>query len=162
MLLLGLFILTNSFASVSIINPPLKASEIYIPVGKTGQKISLLELSQISVKDFQVLTNHKMDFFDRLSFKAAQKQVRNKINHDGTINSKKVEKFIKQRGGETGFHFGGFALGLFLGIIGVLIAYLLNDDYKRNRVKWAWIGFGLAVVINVILIIAVFNSVNTI
>lgn len=159
-LLLALIFVGNSYASVNIIEPKLNAAELFFPVGKTGKQISLLELSRISVKDFQALTGHKMNFFDRMGFKAAQKKVRNHINTDGTINSKKFEKFLKQRGGETGFHLGGFALGFFLGAIGVLIAYLLNDDYKKNRVKWAWIGFGIAVVINVILIIAVFNSVN--
>jgi len=153
-LLMGLFILTGAFASVDVINPPLKASEIFFPVGKTGQKISLLELSQISVKDFQALMGHKMDLFDRLSFKAAQKKVRNQINLDGTINGKKFEKLLTQHSGETGFHLGGFALGFLVGIIGVLIAYLIKDDYKHNRVKWAWIGWGAWVVIWLILLAA--------
>jgi hypothetical protein len=47
-----------------------------------------------------------------------------------------------------------FALGFLLGLIGLLIAYLINDDYKHNRVKWAWIGFGIVVVLNIILIAA--------
>ena len=40
--------------------PPIKSSEVYIPVGKTGQLISLLDLSQISLKDFQKLTGKKI------------------------------------------------------------------------------------------------------
>ena len=157
--ILGVSVFASSFASV--IHPPrLKASEIFFPVGKTGKTISLDELSKIKVKDLQLLTGHKMDFFDRLSFKTAQRKVRNMINLDGTINTKKIEKFTKHRGGETGFHLGGFALGFFVGLIGVLIAYLINDDYKRNRVKWAWIGCALALVINIILIVAVWNSVD--
>jgi hypothetical protein len=156
----GLLVLTGSFASVTVIHPSLKASEIFLPVGKTSQKISLLELSKIKIKDFEALRGHKMDLIDRLSFKAAQRQVRNSINLDGTINSKKLEKFEKQRDGDTGFHLGGFALGFFIGGIGVLIAYLINDDYKHNRVKWAWIGFGIGVVLTVILYVALINSLN--
>lgn len=49
--------------------------------------------------------------------------------------------------GETGFHAGGFFLGLLLGVIGVIIAYLINDEKKHNRVKWAWIGWGVWVVL---------------
>ena len=154
--------LASSFATVSPSHPrPIKASEIFLPVGKTGAKISLLELSELKVKELELLTGRKMSFFDKMNFKIAQKKLRDNIDRDGTLNSKKMEKALKQKkGGETGFHFGGFALGFFLGIIGVLIAYLINDDYKHNRVKWSWIGFGIALVINIILIIAVFNSID--
>lgn len=153
--------LTSSFATANTSRPPLNAAEIFFPVGKTGAKISLLELSQINVKQFEQLTNRKLSLFERVNFKIAQKKLRDGIDRDGTINSKKIEKvFAKKRAGETGFHIGGFALGFFLGAIGVLIAYLLNDDYKRNRVKWAWIGLGVFVVLYVILFIAVFNSAN--
>lgn len=150
--------LASSFASVSPEKgkfPPLKAAEIFIPVGKTGTKISLLDLSRISVTELEQLTGNKMKMADRLGFKVAQKKLRDNIDKDGIINSKKMEKFFNKRAGETGFHFGGFALGLFLGLIGVLIAYLIKDDYKQNRVKWSWIGFGIAVVINVIYIVTV-------
>ncbi|HKB43930.1 MAG TPA: hypothetical protein VKC90_06065 [Chitinophagaceae bacterium] len=157
-LLAGLLIFTGPFASVKVIHPRLKASEMFFPVGNTGQKISLLELSRIKVKDLQLLTGHKMDIFDRLSFTMAQKKVRNMINRDGTISTKRIEKFTKSHSGETGFHIGGFALGFFLGLIGVLIAYLINDDYKHNRVKWAWIGWGTFVVLYVILIVALINN----
>jgi hypothetical protein len=88
----------------------------------------------------QTLTERKMNFTERISFRIAQKKLRKNIAADGTIEKKKLEKFFLKRSGETGFHVGGFALGFFLGLIGVLIAYLINDDYKRNRVKWAWIG----------------------
>lgn len=56
----------------------------------------------------------------------------------------------------TGFHFGGFALGFFVGLIGVLIAYLIRGDeaVDRNRRKWAWIGFGVYVLLLVALIVA--------
>ena len=157
LLILGVSVFIGSFASV--IHPPrLKASEIFFPVGKTGKTISLEELSKIKIKDLQLFTGHKMDFFDRLNFKTAQRKVRNMINLDGTIDSKKIDELTKRRDGETGFHLGGFALGFFLTWIGVIIAYVINDDYKRNRVKWAWIGFGTVVVLEVILIIALVNS----
>jgi hypothetical protein len=151
---IGLLLLAGSYASVNVIKPKeprLNATEIFFPVGNTGKQISLLELTQISVKDFEILTDKKMSFLDRIGFKKAQRSVRKHIEPDGTIQSKKFEKFLK-RGGETGFHLGGFALGFLLGLIGVLIAYLIKDDYKRNRVKWAWIGW----VIYAAIVIAIF------
>ena len=55
-------------------------------------------------------------------------------------------------------HLGGFALGFFIGLIGVLIAYIIEDDYKRNRVKWAWIGWGVFVVFYVALLVIILSS----
>jgi len=160
LLITAVSMLTCSFATASTSRPPLKASEIFLPIGKTGAKISLLELSTISVKQLEQLTDRKLGLFDKVNFRIAQKKLRDNIDRDGTINSKKIERVMAKKSGETGFHIGGFALGFFLGLIGVLIAYLLNDDYKHNRVKWAWIGCGVVLILNIILIVAVFNSVD--
>ena len=49
----------------------------------------------------------------------------------------------------TEFHFGGFLLGLLLGLIGVGLAYIFSDnaDFRRN----AWYGFGTWLIILLIL-----------
>jgi hypothetical protein len=161
-LLIATALFTVTFGNrITEINPALNAKNVLIPVGKTGKTISLMELSTISLKDFETLTDRKMKLFDRFAFKTAQKKLRKGIAEDGTIKKKKLQKFFgKAYAGETGFHAGGFFLGFLLGLIGVLIAYLIKDDFKRNRVKWAWIGCGIAVVLNIILIIAVWNSVD--
>ncbi len=149
-ILLAVFSVGYSTATVDA-TPALKASEVYLPVGKTGKMISVQDLSLISLKDFESLTGRKMKFIDRLGFKLGQKKIKKSINTDGTFNKKKVEKYFnKAAEGDKGFHAGGFFLGL-LGLIGVLIAYLINDDKKKNRVKWAWIGFGVLFVIIVII-----------
>ena len=158
-LLCIVFIFNFSVVSASVIEPKVNASSILFPVGKTGQKISLLDLANIKMKDFEKLRGQKMKFADKIAFKTAQKKVRDNIDNDGTINSKKFNKFFK-KSGETGFHVGGFALGFLLGLIGVLIAYIINDDYKRNRVKWAWIGLGAYVAILLIIIAAGGFSIN--
>ncbi len=157
--LLLLFISTLLFSGVfatseSVIKPVLNAKNIYLPVGKTGQKISLMELSQISLRDFETLTNRKMKFFDRLAFKAGQRKLQKNIATDGTVKKKLDRILNKYFAGGSGFHAGGFFLGLLLGLIGVLIAYLIRDDKKRNRVKWAWIGWGAWVAILLIFIVA--------
>lgn len=48
-------------------------------------------------------------------------------------------------GTSSGFNIGGFALGFFLGLIGVLIAYVFIKD--ANLIKWSWIGLGAVLVI---------------
>ena len=73
-------LLTAGFASNSAEKKPaVKASEVYIPIGNTGQSISLLDLSRMSVKDVQSFTGKKMSFGDRMMFKAAQRQLKNSI-----------------------------------------------------------------------------------
>ena len=151
-------IFATSFATSGFSNLPKKASEVYFPIGSSGKTISLMDLSTINVKDFENISGRHLKFFDRLGFKLAQKKLRHSINTDGTINNKKLNKFLDQGDHSTGFHLGGFALGFFVGLIGVLIAYLINDDYKRNRVKWAWIGFGIYVVLLIILLAAIYKS----
>ena len=132
---------------------PLKASDIRIPVGTTGQTINLQELSTMKVGDYEKMTGQKMGFFHRLEFKLAQKKLRSSINEDGTVNNKRLEKMARDIDGDTGFHLGGFVLGLLLGLIGVLIAYLIRDEKHSNRVKWAWIGWGVWVVILILSLI---------
>ncbi len=158
----GVLFMLSSFASVTPSDLPKNASHLYIPIGATGKKISLMELSVISVSDFEKLSGKKMGFMKKLSFKMGQKKLRKNIKEDGSLSEKTYNKLTRFYGGESGFHLGGFALGFFLGLIGLLLAYLVfNDDYKDNRVKWAWIGLGVVVLINLILIVFVLSKVDT-
>lgn len=129
--------------------PALNANQMMLPIGNTGKSISLMALSEISVKDFETISGKKLSFFDKIGFKLGQRKLRNKIEADGTIKSATLKKLASNMAedGQSGFHIGGFVLGLLLGLIGVLIAYLIKDDKKSNRVKWAWIGWGVWVVI---------------
>lgn len=136
--------------------PALNAKNIMLPVGNTGNTISLMDLAYISVKDFETISNKKLKIWDKAAFKMGQKQLRSKLNSDGTIKQDVAKKLAKKMAdGETGFHLGGFALGFLLGLIGVLIAYLINDEKKSNRVKWAWIGLAAYVVIFLVAILAI-------
>ncbi|MCU0376302.1 MAG: hypothetical protein MUF24_13425 [Chitinophagaceae bacterium] len=155
--LIALAILTTALqaAYVPVVNPTeksLNANEVFIPLGGTDKKISLMELSSISSEELESRTGRKMGFGDRIAFRKAQRKLKKAIAADGTISSKKIVKHVSMIDGETGFHLGGFALGFLVGLIGVLIAYLINDDKKSNRTKWAWIGFGIGLVITIILI----------
>jgi hypothetical protein len=150
---LAMAIMAPTFSSVTPNPGRLKATDIMIPV-KGGKTITLQDLATMKVADYAKLTGKKMKFFDRVGFKIAQKKLRSNINPDGTL-SKKLDKNFRKFDGESGFHLGGFALGFFLGLIGVLIAYLINDDYKDNRVRWAWRGLLAGLLISLALIAAV-------
>lgn len=141
--ILSLLLATTTFAALSPFNPEPKASVVMIPVNQSGQMISLLRLSNITRADYEKLSGKKLNLLDRLSFSIGQKKLRKAIKADGTIDAAKVQKMFRPDGLFSTFHLGGFLLGLFLGPIGVLIAYLINDDYKDDRVRWAWSGMGL-------------------
>jgi hypothetical protein len=138
---------TNSLPS-SGPNLHLKANEVYLPVGKTGQLISLMDLSRISVKDFETLSGKEMKGFEKVQFKLCQHQLKKSINEDGTFNKKSIEKYLTKppMGGGGVFSLGGLLLGLFLSLIGVLIAYLLGSDNK-SRIRWAWIGAIISLIV---------------
>ena len=142
-LLTMLVFVTSTFASFNLTEPVKKATEIFIPIGKSGSQISLMDLSQIKVKEFESLFGQKMKFVDKVGFKIAQRELRKSINTDGTLDGKKLNKLAKKMAVGDGFNIGGFALGFLLGPIGILIAYIISDDNKAARTKWAWIGFGV-------------------
>lgn len=134
--------------SISII-PTIPASGLFVAVGKGAEKISLIELSKISIKEYQHLSGSKLNLFQRLSFKMAQKKLQHDINSDGTINTATFKKYYSNEDHTTGFHFGGFALGFFLSLIGVGIAFFIGGDARRNRVNWALAGAAASLLIAV-------------
>ncbi|MEO8406714.1 MAG: hypothetical protein ABI480_19025 [Chitinophagaceae bacterium] len=158
LLLTCVCLVANSFAISTISKPatepsPVNATKIFLPVGNKGEKISLMELSTIKVRDFEKLTGKKMNLLDKVGFKLSQRKLRSGIRADGSLNNKKLEKAFKKGSGTSDFNIGGFALGFLLGLIGVLIAYLIDDEKKRNRVKWAWLGFLVWILIVILVVI---------
>lgn len=143
-LLAALFITIFSFAfSTPADKSPMNANNIMMPLAFTGKTISLNEFSKLTPGKYHELTGIKMGFFERIAFKKATKHLRNSIDENGNIKSTKVTKALMANdvgGFFSDFHIGGFALGLFLGPIGVLIAYLLSSGPVKSRRKWAWIG----------------------
>jgi hypothetical protein len=126
-------------------NLPVKANEVYLPVGKTGHLISLMDLSRISVKDFETLSGKKMKLIEKVSFKLGQQKLKKSINNDGTFSQKRFEKYFGKVAGVGGFSLVGLLLGLFLSLIGVLIAYLMGND--KSRIRWAWIGAIISLIV---------------
>lgn len=133
--------------SVSPAKPLVKATEVYVPIGKAGQFISLMELSQIKVKDYEALAGKKMKFLDKVNFKIGQRELKKSINHDGTFSNKRVEKYFNKAALGGAFSLSGLALGLFLSLIGVLIAYLITTGDKKGRITWAWIGAAISLIL---------------
>jgi len=155
LVLLAVFSLgTASFASTGFSTVPKNANQLYVPMGN-NTKVTLMDLSVMKVKDYEKLSGKHVNFFQKLAFKAEQRKLRHSISEDGTITNKKLASAFAYGDGSLGFNIGWFALGLFLGLIGVLLSYIINGDpdVKRNRQKWAWIGWGVWVVILILTLI---------
>ena len=58
---------------------------------------------------------------------------------------------------ESMFNFGGFLLGLLLGIYGVIIAYLIKD---KKVIKSSWWGFGVRAFIIICIYALIIFSFN--
>lgn len=159
-LLAVLAVSTTSFASTGFKLVPKKATELFLPIGN-NIKISLMSLSEISIKEYEKVSGKHLNFFQKLSFKAAQKKLRNGIAADGIITNKKLAKAMSEVDHSVGFHMGGFALGFFFNFIGVIVAYLIktDKDVDRNRRKWAWIGLGVSFLLFSILILTVITLI---
>ena len=141
-------IYTCSFASSGYYELPVKASETYISIG-SNQKISLLDLSKIKRKSLEKLTGRKLNLIQRIGFKAIQNSIKKDIQSDGTVKKGKFIQFL-EGGPATGFHAGGFLLGLFFfAPLGLILSYILGGEpvVRKNRIKWAWIGFGVVFLI---------------
>jgi hypothetical protein len=84
-----------------------------------------------------------------------------KLGHKLTWKQKLAMKLMKKRGGGDGSFGIGFVLGFFLGLIGVLIAYLAFED-ETKTIKGSWWGFGVWAIIVIITVVAVIAAAATV
>ncbi len=150
LLFLALAISINVISAPPLLKGPGKkiyAADIMIPLGgNTDTKISLLDISVLSIKEAEAIRGEKMKNSEKIAFKVAQNKLRKYINPDGTLNDRKLTKQLKKVG-DGGFNAGGFFLGLLLGLIGLIIALLIKDENRQARIKWALIGWGVWIAI---------------
>jgi hypothetical protein len=152
----------QTFAAIASVGRPLAVGPESNPKYKAMVEM-LKKISVMDLKSYETLTGKHLNFISRTVFKMTQRKLRKSFDEEGNVTNKKLNKMLSKGSsdGETGFHLGGFALGFFVGLIGVLIAYVaFSDDNKRNRIKWAWIGVGVSLVLSLILFLVVFNSVK--
>jgi len=154
-----LFCLLIGFSAyaLSITDPsPVRASDIIFQFNHTGRQVSMDELSRMSIKEFEDANGRRFSLLEKLSFKITRNYLRSNIHPDGTISSRQLKKWTEQIDGKKGFHLGGFILGL-TGLIGIILVYALEDEKRKNRIKWAWIGFGTGLLIAIIYISSIFQ-----
>jgi hypothetical protein len=99
------------------------------------------EFLNLTPKKYYELTGKKMKMSQKISLKLAQMKVKRMLKKGKTVDLLS----LTQKGIDTSdFNIVGFLLGIFLFLIGVLIAYLIGDD---DVIKWAWLGAGLIAIL---------------
>jgi uncharacterized membrane protein YqaE (UPF0057 family) len=133
-LALGLIVTSFAAGTATIVvpkkSPAPNANQILIPIGKSGEKVSLMDLSYMKVKEFETISGRKMNLSNKLGFTIFQKQLRNSINYDGTINSKKLTKAMAKADNS------GISKGLYivLAILGFAwLAMGIMDDWSGHN-----------------------------
>lgn len=101
--------------------------------------ISNKQFLQLTPKSYFQLTGMKMNFKDRMALKIAQQEVRKDIKKNVVNENDAVNLNKSMAEGRSSFRFGGFILGLLVGLIGVGLAYIFSSD--RDFRKSAWKGF---------------------
>ncbi len=144
--LLAFALMIFTIPSSAVVVPPTE------PIKSESTSVSPLagmnveEFLALTPKKYKELTGEKLSLTKKISLKIAQKKIKKAIKNNEKIDSTTMANAV-----DTGdFNIGGFILGLLLSVIGVLIAYLIGDS---SVIKWAWIGFGIALVIYLIAIL---------
>ena len=87
---------------------------------------------KLTATEYGEMRGKKLNFFEKWNFRATQNKMKRQLRAEGSADSE-------------GVNWGGLALGVFLGPLGVIGAYLFSKD--KNFRKWTWIGFGVTAVI---------------
>jgi hypothetical protein len=112
---------------------------IFLRPGANGNLISTAEIIKPITKKFQNLTRRKISFIQRIVIKAIQDKLR-RYPEKGTL--KYTQKMDDGKDNTLRFDTGGFFLGLFLSLPGLIIAAIMDRKKKpKNIFKSALIGF---------------------
>ena len=124
-------------------NPePVKKESTVAPLGN----MNVQDFLSLTPRKYKEMTGEKMTMSQKISLKIAQHKLKRALKANP-----QTELSVMPAGVDTSdFNIGGFILGFLLSVIGVLIAYLIGDS---NVIKWAWIGFGISLIIYLLILI---------
>src|SRR6185295_13496143 len=133
LLLLCFFHLALNASSIVLPEKSSKPSpkDVLIPLMNSGKYISVADFLELTPTSYKQLTGKNLSIAQRIDLAVSKHSIKKMLRKDGSVN---VEK-MKKRGffGAWQWHWGGFALGLFLSFLGPIVALFFNDDYKWDR-----------------------------
>ena len=137
----------NGSASIPSISSVSASTSTFIektnPNNKDSFRVAQMKLFiSMTADDYGKLRGKKLNFIERLSFKASQRRMRHMMKYyeygDGPTTLQKIAALLK---------------GLLLGPIALLLGYLFLRDDERELIKWIWFGFaGFAAIVVIILL----------
>jgi len=124
--------------------------DVMIPLMNTGKYISVEDFLALTPTSYREITGEKLNLAKKIDLGINKHFLKKMMRKDGSVN---VEK-MRRRGffGSWQWHWGGFALGLFLSVLGPIVALFFNDDYKWDRF---WTAMHTAVYVMLIITVIV-------
>ena len=145
----GLFVLQPAHAisgSSGLIVPA--STPVTAPVDPAMNAALIQQFLKLTPQRYYEITGKKMKLSQKISLKLAQWKIKRMLKKGKTVD---LVAMTTKKGIDTSdFNIAGFLLGFFLSLIGVLIAYLLNDE---AIIKWAWLGAGLSAILWLIFVV---------
>lgn len=139
---------TSLFSAVLPGGKEPNASEVMIPLMYSNKNITLADFMNLSPFGYKALTGTRLGLKHGIELKMTQKQLKQVIRIDGTVD---VKALIKASEEPFRFHIGGFLLGFFLGIIGVIITLFFKDANRKSRLYSSLIGLGIVIILALLL-----------
>ena len=148
LLLLAIF----SMYAFSVVNTAYGFS-VTRPVADAGSPSALAaskyvnasEFIKLSVEQYTAITGMKLNVFQRLAFRAARMRMKHDLKKNPSL---RITDYVD---GDGSFRIDPLwlILGVLLGPIAVLIAYVTKQE--SHKITSSWIGFGVAVILTVVL-----------
>lgn len=124
-------------------------TETPVPASTT---LTVDQVLSMDARAFSEAIGHRLTLKERLAFQVARRSLREAVRDKALRGDAPVDLRQVMADGEKDFQFGGFILGLLLGLIGVVISYLMKRD--KGFIRSAWIGWGVWVAILIAVLVA--------
>lgn len=126
----------NTTYAFSVIKPV--ENSISPTISSAWKYMQVSEFVKLTPKEFSSLTGKKLNFLQRLSFRATQVKMRHDLKKNPNLS---LSDYVNGDSRTFQIDILWLLLGTILGPIGVLIAYLTKvEKYKLTS---AWIGLGI-------------------